>query len=46
MQSLLKRDSFTIETIDGPDHSFTPLWAQADLDRVILTHLTSRFGRG
>lgn len=46
MQSLLKRDSFTIETIDGPDHSFTPLWAQGDLDRVLLAHLTSRFGRG
>lgn len=44
MQSLLKRSNFKIETIDGPDHSFTPLWAQAELDRVLVGHLTRTFG--
>ena len=43
MGALAKRSSFTIETIDGPDHSFTPLWSQADLDRVLVGHLTRRF---
>lgn len=43
MQSLTKRPNFVIETIEGPDHSFTPLWAQEDLDRVLLGHLTRRF---
>lgn len=43
MGALEKRGSFTIETIVGPDHSFTPLWAQADLDRVLVTHLARRF---
>lgn len=43
MQALTKRSNFTIETIDGPDHSFTPLWAQDDLDRVLVGHLKRRF---
>lgn len=44
MKALLARPGFTIETIDGPDHSFTPLWAQEDLDRVLVGHLVKRFG--
>jgi len=43
MQALTKRPNFTIETIEGPDHSFTPLWAQSDLDRVLVGHLKRRF---
>lgn len=43
MQALTKRPNFTIETIEGPDHSFTPLWAQDDLDRVLVGHLKRRF---
>ena len=45
MGALAKRPSFTIETIEGPDHSFTPLWSQADLDRVLVSHLAGRFAR-
>jgi pimeloyl-ACP methyl ester carboxylesterase len=44
MRALKKRSSFTIETIDGPDHSFTPLWAQEALDAVLVGHLARRFG--
>ena len=43
MSALAKRSSFTIETIEGPDHSFTPLWSQVELDRVIVAHLTRQF---
>jgi len=43
MGALKKRASFTIETIEGPDHSFTPLWSQEDLDRVLVGHVARRF---
>ncbi|MBS2017667.1 MAG: GNAT family N-acetyltransferase [Deltaproteobacteria bacterium] len=43
MKALTKRPNFTIETIEGPDHSFTPLWAQEDLDRVLVGHLSKAF---
>jgi pimeloyl-ACP methyl ester carboxylesterase len=35
---------FTTVTINGPDHSFTPLWAQEELEKAIVGHLTTRFG--
>ena len=38
MGALKKRTSFTIETIEGPDHSFTPLWSQDDLQKVFVSH--------
>ena len=41
--ALTKRPSFTIETIEGPDHSFTPLWSQEDLHRVLVGHVARRF---
>ncbi len=44
MRSLEKRSNFTIVTIDGPDHSFTPIWAQVELDRAIVAHVVERFG--
>ncbi len=43
MSALAKRSSFTIATIEGPDHSFTPLWSQVELDRVLVAHLTRQF---
>lgn len=43
LQALQRRPSFTIATVDGADHSFTPLWAQAELDQVIVSHLVRRF---
>jgi len=42
MASLTKRPSFTVETIPGPDHSFTPLWSQEALDQVLVGHLARR----
>jgi alpha-beta hydrolase superfamily lysophospholipase len=44
LRDLLRRPSFRIATIDGADHSFTPLWAQAELDEVILSHVDRRIG--
>lgn len=35
---------FATVTIEGPDHSFTPLWAQEELEKAIVSHLTKRFG--
>lgn len=43
MGALVKRSNFTIETIEGPDHSFTPLWSQVELDSVLVGHLARRF---
>jgi pimeloyl-ACP methyl ester carboxylesterase len=43
MRALAKRTSFTIETIEGPDHSFTPLWSQVELDKVLVGHLARTF---
>jgi len=43
MGALKKRPSFTIATIEGPDHSFTPLWSQEDLQQALVTHVAQRF---
>ena len=43
MRALETRPNFKVETIDGPDHSFTPLWSQEALDRVLIGHLERRF---
>jgi pimeloyl-ACP methyl ester carboxylesterase len=40
---LKKRDRFTLEVIDGPDHTFTQLWAQDRLTSVVLQHIAGRF---
>jgi len=45
MASLTKRPSFTVETIPGPDHSFTPLWSQEALGQVLVGHLARRLTR-
>jgi alpha-beta hydrolase superfamily lysophospholipase len=41
---LAGRPNFRFEVIDGPDHTFTPLWAQRRLLEMLTEHLTSRFG--
>lgn len=46
MRALTKRPNFTVTTIDGPDHSFTPIWAQEELEKVVVGHLRERFARG
>jgi pimeloyl-ACP methyl ester carboxylesterase len=43
LRDLTGRPNFTIATIADADHSFTPLWAQAELDDVIVGHLVKRF---
>lgn len=43
MGALKKNERFTIETIEGVDHSFTPIWSQVELDKVVVGHLTRRF---
>ncbi|MBX3231222.1 MAG: GNAT family N-acetyltransferase [Labilithrix sp.] len=43
LRALEKRPNFKVDTIEGPDHSFTPLWAQEELDKVLVGHLTSRY---
>ncbi|MEZ4368910.1 MAG: hypothetical protein R2939_21915, partial [Kofleriaceae bacterium] len=30
--------------VDGPDHTFTPLWAQALLERLLTDELATRWG--
>jgi pimeloyl-ACP methyl ester carboxylesterase len=35
---------FRVDVIDGPDHTFTQLWAQARLTDFITAHLNRRFG--
>ena len=40
---LKKRDNFRVEVIDGPDHTFTQLWAQDRLVTILIEHLASRF---
>lgn len=44
MRSLQARPNWKIDTIEGPDHSFTPLWAQELLDASLVGHLKTRFG--
>ncbi|MEZ4439151.1 MAG: alpha/beta hydrolase [Polyangiaceae bacterium] len=40
LDRLSRRPNFSIAVIDGPDHSFTPLWAQHELAAVLTDHLT------
>jgi dienelactone hydrolase len=40
LAELVKRPNFHIATIEGSDHSFTPLWAQQELDTVVTSHLS------
>lgn len=44
MPALKARPNWKIDTIEGPDHSFTPLWAQELLDASLVGHLKTRFG--
>ena len=37
--TLLKRGLLHIDVVDGPDHTFTPLWSQAALTRLLARYL-------
>ncbi len=39
------RDHFKLEVIDGPDHTFTQLWAQERLAQVVVSHIEHRFAK-
>jgi pimeloyl-ACP methyl ester carboxylesterase len=43
IRSLHRRKTFRRVEVPDSDHSFTPLWAQAELSRILVDHLTSRF---
>ncbi len=43
LAGLMKRREFRIEIIEGPDHTFTQLWAQQHLTRLVVDHVTQRF---
>jgi pimeloyl-ACP methyl ester carboxylesterase len=43
LAKLARHPRFRFVEIDGPDHTFTPLWAQAELDKVVLEHVAERF---
>ena len=36
-------DNFRLEIIEGPDHTFTPLWAQPRLYELLTEHLSRRY---
>lgn len=40
----LDRDNFRLEVMDGPDHTFTPVWTQRLLIQALTEHLTRRYG--
>ncbi|WP_163996412.1 serine aminopeptidase domain-containing protein [Pyxidicoccus caerfyrddinensis] len=41
---LANKPNFRMEIVDGPDHTFTPLWSQAYLGTLILEFVTTHFG--
>jgi dienelactone hydrolase len=43
-RKLHKKKGFRLEIIDGPDHTFTPLWSQRHLRDLLTQHLVTRFG--
>ncbi|MBU8895180.1 alpha/beta hydrolase [Corallococcus sp. M34] len=43
-RKLARRPNFRFEVVDGADHTFTPLWAQAHLGQLILSFITRKFG--
>jgi pimeloyl-ACP methyl ester carboxylesterase len=42
LEKLRKRSSFRLEIVDGPDHTFTPLWSQELLATLVSEHLERR----
>jgi pimeloyl-ACP methyl ester carboxylesterase len=43
-KALRRHKRFRMEIIDGPDHTFTPLWSQRHLRLLLRAHLRARFG--
>jgi hypothetical protein len=46
VSTLLERGQLSIERIDGPDHTFTPLWSHAALATVLTAALDGAPLRG
>lgn len=44
LEKLRRHEHFRMIEIAGPDHTFTPLWAQAELERAVVDHFTKTFG--
>ncbi len=42
LRRLPESNSVTVEIIDGPDHTFTPLWAQKLLSELLTKHVVDR----
>lgn len=43
-KKLANKPNFRMDVVDGPDHTFTPLWSQVYLASVILEFITTNFG--
>jgi alpha-beta hydrolase superfamily lysophospholipase len=43
LKRLRKHERFNYTLIDGPDHTFTQIWAQARLQEVLVEQLSRRF---
>ncbi|QSQ26299.1 alpha/beta hydrolase [Pyxidicoccus parkwayensis] len=41
---LAHKPNFRMEVVEGPDHTFTPLWSQVYLASLILEFITTNFG--
>jgi hypothetical protein len=39
-----EKKGFSIEIVEGPDHTFTPLWSQRRLKEIVVGHVEARFG--
>jgi len=46
LAALAGHERFRFVQLEGPDHTFTPLWAQAELERLLSEHLAARFAGG
>jgi alpha-beta hydrolase superfamily lysophospholipase len=44
IERLRARPGFEIGTIEGADHTFTPLWSQEALEDLLVPRLAARFG--
>jgi hypothetical protein len=46
MAALKRSPAIQLEIIDGPDHTFTPLWSQTRLAEVITRYVVERYAGG
>src|SRR3954470_5785000 len=43
LRRLRRHKNFRLEIVDGPDHTFSQLWAQKRLQAMVLAYLANRF---